>query len=344
MKVGIIGASGYVGEELVRLLRLHPYVKEIVLSTRDESIKNYGDVYPAFFHKKELILKNCPIDELSQEVDVMFMATPNGFAMKHVKEVGFNDVKVIDMSADYRLKDPLSYPKWYHMEHQQPQFLDNWEYGLCEWNRKAISQASNVANPGCYVTASLLGLLPLVKEGLIKESLIIDAKSGVSGAGKSLTSTTHFVECNESLMAYKVGEHRHTPEIEENLNRYGSKDFTVQFTPHLIPMNRGIHATMYCDLLHNEKEDTLRALYKWYYKESAFVRILPKGRFPNTKWVRGSNYCDIGLHLDQRTGKLIICSTLDNLVKGAAGQGVQNMNIMMGISETAGLEQLPLSL
>jgi N-acetyl-gamma-glutamyl-phosphate reductase len=288
------------------------------------------------------------LEELASQVDVIFTATPQGFLAGLLNEDILSKVKIVDLSADYRIKDVKIYEKWYGIEHKSPQFIDEAVYGLCEINRDKISKDTRlVANPGCYTTCSILTAYPMVKEGLIDvNTLIVDAKSGTSGAGRGAKVPNLFCEVNENMKAYGVANHRHTPEIEEQLGYAGNCEVTINFTPHLVPMNRGILVTEYASL--KKKADgslpsyeEIKAVYDKYYKAEKFVRVLEKGECPETKWVEGSNYVDINFVIDERTGRIIMMGALDNLVKGAAGQAVQNMNLMFGLKESTGLELVP---
>ena len=288
------------------------------------------------------------MEELASKVDVIFTATPQGFLAGVLTEEILSKVKIIDLSADFRLKDVKTYEKWYKIEHKSPQFIEEAVYGLCEINRDKVKGARLIANPGCYTTCSILTAYPLVKEGLIDpDTLIIDAKSGTSGAGRGAKLPNQFCEVNEHMKAYGVTNHRHTPEIEEQLGYAAGKEIVVNFTPHLVPMNRGILATEYATL--NKKADgtlptyeEVKAVYDKYYKNEKFVRVLEKDICPETKWVEGSNYVDVNFKIDERTGRIVMMGALDNLVKGAAGQAVQNMNLLFGFDEAEGLNLVPM--
>ena len=288
------------------------------------------------------------MEELASKVDVIFTATPQGFLAGVLTEEILSKVKIIDLSADFRIKDVKTYEKWYKIEHKSPQFIEEAVYGLCEINRDKVKGARLIANPGCYTTCSILTAYPLVKEGLIDpDTLIIDAKSGTSGAGRGAKLPNLFCEVNENMKAYGVTNHRHTPEIEEQLGYAAGKEIMVNFTPHLVPMNRGILATEYATL--NKKADgtlptyeEVKAVYDKYYKNEKFVRVLEKDICPETKWVEGSNYVDVNFKIDERTGRIVMMGALDNLVKGAAGQAVQNMNLLFGFDEAEGLNLVPM--
>lgn len=348
VKVGIIGATGYAGNELVRLLMGHKDVEIMWYGSRSYIDKKYAEVYQNMFEIVEDTCLDDNMEELASKVDVIFTATPQGFLAGVLTEEILSKVKIIDLSADFRIKDVKTYEKWYKIEHKSPQFIEEAVYGLCEINRDKVKGARLIANPGCYTTCSILTAYPLVKEGLIDpDTLIIDAKSGTSGAGRGAKLPNLFCEVNENMKAYGVTNHRHTPEIEEQLGYAAGKEIMVNFTPHLVPMNRGILATEYAAL--NRKADgtlptygEVKAIYDKYYKNEKFVRVLEKDICPETKWVEGSNYVDVNFKIDERTGRIIMMGTLDNLVKGAAGQAVQNMNLLFGFDEAEGLNLVPM--
>ena len=348
VKVGIIGATGYAGNELVRLLMGHKDVEIMWYGSRSYIDKKYAEVYQNMFEIVEDTCLDDNMEELASKVDVIFTATPQGFLAGVLTEEILSRVKIIDLSADFRIKDVRTYEKWYKIEHRSPQFIEEAVYGLCEINRDKIKGARLIANPGCYTTCSILTAYPLVKEGLIDpDTLIIDAKSGTSGAGRGAKLPNLFCEVNENMKAYGVTNHRHTPEIEEQLGYAAGKEIMVNFTPHLVPMNRGILATEYATL--NKKADgtlptyeEVKAVYDKYYKNEKFVRVLEKDICPETKWVEGSNYVDVNFKIDERTGRIVMMGALDNLVKGAAGQAVQNMNLLFGFDEAEGLNLVPM--
>ena len=348
IKAGIIGATGYAGGELVRLLSGHKDAEIIWYGSRSYIDKKYADVYQNMFRIVDDVCRDDDLEELAEQADVIFTATPQGYLAGLLTEEILKRVKIVDLSADYRIKDVAVYEKWYGIEHKSPQFIPEAVYGLCELNRNQITASTRlVANPGCYTTCSILTAYPLVKEGLIDvDTLIVDAKSGTSGAGRGAKVPNLFCEVNENIKAYGVASHRHTPEIEEQLGYAGNCEVVINFTPHLVPMNRGILVTEYAKL--KRKADgslpsweEIRAAYDRYYKEEKFVRVLEKGVCPETKWVEGSNYVDINFVIDERTGRIIMMGALDNLVKGAAGQAVQNMNLLFGLKESEGLELVP---
>ena len=348
VKVGIIGATGYAGNELVRLLMGHKDVEIMWYGSRSYIDKKYAEVYQNMFEIVEDTCLDDNMEELASKVDVIFTATPQGFLAGVLTEEILSRVKIIDLSADFRIKDVKTYEKWYKIEHKSPQFIEEAVYGLCEINRDKVKGARLIANPGCYTTCSILTAYPLVKEGLIDpDTLIIDAKSGTSGAGRGAKLPNLFCEVNENMKAYGVTTHRHTPEIEEQLGYAAGKEIVVNFTPHLVPMNRGILATEYATL--NKKADgtlptygEVKAIYDKYYKNEKFVRVLEKDICPETKWVEGSNYVDVNFKIDERTGRIVMMGALDNLVKGAAGQAVQNMNLLFGFDEAEGLNLVPM--
>lgn len=348
VKVGIIGATGYAGNELVRLLIGHKDVEIMWYGSRSYIDKKYAEVYQNMFEIVEDTCLDDNMEELASKVDVIFTATPQGFLAGVLTEEILSKIKIIDLSADFRIKDVRTYEKWYKIEHRSPQFIEEAVYGLCEINRDKVKGARLIANPGCYTTCSILTAYPLVKEGLIDpDTLIIDAKSGTSGAGRGAKLPNLFCEVNENMKAYGVTNHRHTPEIEEQLGYAAGKEIMVNFTPHLVPMNRGILATEYAAL--NRKADgtlptygEVKAIYDKYYKNEKFVRVLEKDICPETKWVEGSNYVDVNFKIDERTGRIVMMGALDNLVKGAAGQAVQNMNLLFGFDEAEGLNLVPM--
>lgn len=348
IKAGIIGATGYAGAELVRILTGHKDVRVVWYGSRSYIDQNYSSVYGNMFQLVDEKCMDDDMDELADAVDVIFTATPQGLCASLVNDEILNKVKIIDLSADFRLKDVAVYETWYGIEHKSPQYIEEAVYGLCEINREKIRPARLIANPGCYTTCSILTAYPLVKEGLIDpHTLIIDAKSGTSGAGRGAKLPNLFCEVNENIKAYGVASHRHTPEIEEQLGYAYGESITINFTPHLVPMNRGILATEYALLIRKADGslptyEEIKAVYDRYYADEKFVRVLERDVCPETKWVEGSNYTDIGFKIDERTGRIIMMGALDNLVKGAAGQAVQNMNLLFGLPEDEGLDLVPL--
>ncbi|WP_027408944.1 N-acetyl-gamma-glutamyl-phosphate reductase [Anoxybacteroides tepidamans] len=341
MNVAIIGATGYGGAELLRFLQHHPYVNECMLySSSQDGI----DLSLSFPHVGEgKTLRKIDIEQIAATSDAVFLATPPGVSSELAPLLIERGIKVIDLSGDFRLKDGTLYEKWYKRQAANDVYLKQAVYGLTEWNREHIREAQLLSNPGCYPTATLLGLAPLVKNRFIEEqSIIVDAKSGVSGAGRQASLNTHFSEVNESVKIYKVNEHQHIPEIEQMLTEWNERIQPITFSTHLIPMTRGIMATIYAKAKTDLSLEMLVDLYKTSYETSTFVRIRQAGQFPATKEVYGSNYCDIGIAYDERTGRVTVVSVIDNLVKGAAGQSIQNFNLMMGWDETSGLLFAPI--
>ena len=343
IRVGIIGATGYAGGELVRILSGHKDAEIKWYGSRSYIDQKYADVYRNMFQIVDAVCMDDNMEELASQVDVIFTATPQGLCASLVNEDILSKTKIIDLSADFRLKDVKVYEEWYKIEHKAPQFIEEAVYGLCEVNRESVKGARLVANPGCYTTCSILTAYPLAKEGIIDmDTLIIDAKSGTSGAGRGAKVQNLFCEVNENMKAYGVASHRHTPEIEEQLGYAAGKPVVLSFTPHLVPMNRGILATEYAKLTRDVSWEDVKAVYDKYYGNEKFIRVLDRDVCPETKWVEGSNYVDIGFKIDPRTNRIIMMGAIDNLVKGAAGQAVQNMNLMFGLKESEGLELVPL--
>jgi len=340
IKVGIVGGTGYTGVELLRLLAQHPMVELKAVTSRTEAGMLVSQMYPNLRGRVDLPFSEPTLESLGA-CDVVFFATPNGVAMKQVPELLAQGVKVIDLAADFRLKDPAEWQQWYGMPHTSPDLLAEAVYGLPEVNREAIKTARLVANPGCYPTAVQLGFLPLLKAGLIdSQSLIADAKSGVSGAGRKAEVATLLCEAGDSFKAYGVAGHRHLPEIKQGLATMSGASVGLTFVPHLLPMIRGIHATLYARLSADVSD--IQALYEQTYQNEAFVDVLPAGSHPETRSVRGANMCRMAVHRPQGGDTVVILSVIDNLVKGAAGQAVQNMNIMCGLPETTGLNHIAL--
>lgn len=343
IKAGIIGATGYAGGELVRLLAGHKEAEVIWYGSRSYIDKKYAEVYQNMFRIVEDKCLDDNMEELAEQADVIFTATPQGFCASMMKEEILAKTRVIDLSADYRIKDVEVYEKWYGIEHKSPQFIEEAVYGLCEVNREDIKKARLVANPGCYTTCSILTAYPLAREGIIDMStLIIDAKSGTSGAGRGAKVPNLYCEVNENIKAYGVASHRHTPEIEEQLGYAAKEKVALSFTPHLVPMNRGILVTEYASLKKEVTYEDVKSVYDKYYGNERFIRFLDEEVCPETKWVEGSNYVDINVKIDTRTNRIIMMGAIDNLVKGAAGQAVQNMNLMFGLAESEGLELVPM--
>jgi N-acetyl-gamma-glutamyl-phosphate reductase len=343
IKAGIIGSTGYAGVEIVRLLLQHKEVEIAWYGSRSYIDKKYYEVFQNMFRIVDAKCMDDNMEELSDAVDVIFTATPQGLCASLVNEEVLKKVKIIDLSADFRIKDVATYEKWYGIEHKSPEFIDEAVYGLCEINRDKVRDARLIANPGCYPTCTTLSIYPLLKEGLIEpNSIIVDAKSGTSGAGRGAKVNNLFCEVNENIKAYGVATHRHTPEIEEQLGYAAGEKVYINFTPHLVPMNRGILITAYANLKKKVNYEDVKAIYDKYYDKEQFVRVLDKDVPPETRWVEGSNYVDVNFKIDDRTNRVIMMGAMDNLIKGAAGQAVQNMNIMFGFPENEGLMQVPM--
>ncbi len=339
IKAAVIGATGYSGATLISILANHKDVEIVSLTSKSYVGKKFSDIYKNFKGIVELELEEQNLLEISKKADVIFVCLPHGIASSEVTQEVLNNSKVIDLGADFRLKDKNCYEAWYKVEHKGEDVLAGAVYGLPEWNKEKIKTAKLIANPGCYATASILTVAPLLKEGLVNSNdIVIDAKSGVSGAGRSLDLSVHFCECNETIKPYKIATHRHTPEIEQVLSDISGANVLLNFQPHLVPMNRGILACAYLKPTKDVSLDELKEVYKKYYKNKAFIRVLEGDEAPETKWTKGSNYCDINVFKDSRTGRILAFGALDNLVKGAAGQAVQNMNIMFNLDETSGLK------
>ena len=342
IKVGIIGSTGYAGGELARLLLQRDDIEIKWYGSRSYIGQKYASLYPNMY---KIVDEECMDDnmkELAGQVDVVFTATTQGLCASLVDEEILSKVKIIDLSADFRIKDVSVYEEWYKLTHASPQFLEEAVYGLPEVNRERVKKARLIANPGCFPTCSFLSVYPLVKEGLVDpDTIIIDAKSGTSGAGRGAKMDSLYCEVNENIKAYGVGTHRHTPEIEEQLSYAAGRPVTISFTPHLVPMNRGILVTAYGSLTKEVTYEEVRAVYDKYYKDEFFVRVLEKDVVPQTRWVEGSNFADVNFKIDPRTRRIVMMGAIDNMVKGAAGQAIQNMNLMFGLPENTGLKQIP---
>jgi N-acetyl-gamma-glutamyl-phosphate reductase len=341
MKAGVVGASGYTGIELVRILLNHPDIELEYISSESFAGQKLSDIYPhlGMNFDKELEMFNC--NEALNRCEVLFLALPHGYSSGVAAE-GYKKGKlIIDLGADFRLKKIESYLQWYKTEHQAPELLGNAVYGLPELYKESIKGAKIIANPGCYPTSAILALAPLLSHNLIDfKGIIIDSKSGVSGAGRKASEKTHFNSVADSIAPYSVAEHRHTPEIEQELSLVAGEEVTVTFTPQLAPINRGILSNCYATLKTKIDDSELRAIYKEYYADAPFISILPPGRWPHTKWVAGSNNCFLNFKIDYRNDRVVVTSVIDNLIKGASGQAVQNMNIALGIEETKGLNRI----
>lgn len=343
IKVGIIGATGYTGVELVRILNTHPEAEVVAMSSHSHAGKAFHHIYPDKTSIMEDTLEVQDPAKMFAKVDVVFMALPHGHAVSVAREGLSQGKPIIDLGADFRFKDKAVYEKWYKVEHTGEDILPLSHYCLPEINRDEVPGTRIVGNPGCYPTSVILGLSPLLRRGWIDpQRIIIDAKSGVSGAGRKMAQGSHFCEVNDSIKAYGVGTHRHTPEIEEQLGKVAGEKVLVNFTPHLVPMSRGILSTMVADLVEDVTQEQLQEAYRESYDAEPFVQLLQEGTFPSTKWVYGSNQCHIQVQKDERTGRVIVVSAIDNLVKGAAGQAVQNMNLLFGLEETMGLMMPPM--
>ena len=343
IRVGIIGATGYAGGELVRLLLGHREAEIVWYGSRSYVDQKYADIYQNMFQLVDAACLDDNMESMAEQVDVIFTATPQGLCTSLVNEEILHKVKIIDLSADFRIKDVKVYEKWYGMEHKAPQYIEEAVYGLCEINREAVKKARLIANPGCYPTCSFLSVYPLVKEGLVDpHTIIIDAKSGTSGAGRGAKVDNLFCEVNENIKAYGVAGHRHTPEIEEQLSLAAGEPVLINFTPHLVPMQRGILVTAYASLKKDVSYEEVKAVYDRYYEKEYFIRVLNKDVCPQTRWVEGSNFVDVNFKIDPRTKRIILMGAMDNLVKGAAGQAVQNMNLLFGLDEAEGLRMAPL--
>ncbi|KMK74828.1 N-acetyl-gamma-glutamyl-phosphate reductase [Alkalihalobacillus pseudalcaliphilus] len=342
MRIGIVGATGYGGSDLLRLLHQHPEINEIVVYSSSQEGMNIHESYPHLSGIYEQRLEDIHTEKMAEQVDAVFFATPPGVSANLSLELANLGLQIIDLSGDLRLKNRELYQSWYKREAASQAIIDRAVYGLPEWNKEQIKEATVISNPGCYPTATLLGLAPLIKHNLIQlDSIIIDAKSGTSGAGRSPSAMTHFSEMNENFKAYQINKHKHIPEIEQVLKGWDEQVAPITFQPHLVPMVRGIMATIYVQANEGLTEQDLRTLYNESYQSAPFVRVRPEGVFPATKEVYGSNYCDIGIGFDERTQRITVISVIDNVVKGAAGQSIQNLNIMNGWDEQAGLKIVP---
>lgn len=338
IKAAVLGATGYAGIELVRLLSNHPEVSIEILGSKSFEGKKISEVYQNFGHILEKECENLDLEKV-KKCDVAFTALPHGASKEVIPKLLEQGVKVIDLSGDYRYDDPKVYEQWYKEPHSSPELLKESVYGLCELHREKIKKARLIGNPGCYTTCSILGAAPLLKNKTgDTKNIIIDAKSGVTGAGRGLSLAYHFCECTENTKAYKIATHRHTSEIEQELSNIAGENIMLSFTPHLIPQKRGILSTIYINLTKPCTTAEIISMYKEFYKNEFFIRIKEEGELPETKHVAGSNFVDIGIVVDKRLNRAVIVSTLDNIVKGAAGQAIQNMNLIFGLDETTGLK------
>ena len=338
LRISIVGGSGYTGSELIRILSGHPEVEISALTSERFVGMRCSDVFPFLRGQSDITFTKFSAEEISEKSDIVFLALPHKEAMAVAPLFLEKGKKVIDLSADYRIKDKNIYKDWYFETHQNPELLEDAVYGLPELHRENIKKANLIANPGCYATSIILGLAPLVKNGLVEAgSIVIDSKSGISGAGRKPEQHFHFPEAYNSVRGYNVVGHRHIPEIEQELGLFADSPVTISFVPHVVPMARGILSTIFANAAKTLSTEELIALYQDFYQDEVFIRVLDKGKLPDTHSVVGSNFCDIGLEVDTRNNRFIVLSALDNLVKGASGQAVQNMNILCGFSEDTGL-------
>ncbi len=344
IKVGVLGATGYTGQELMRILYQHKAVTINKILSDTYKDKEYQYIYRNFTGFSHKICEEINWETLTDDIDLLFSALPYGILMQHLTEDMMRRVKIIDIGVDYRLMDNDAYKRYYGKEHQSIELVRHFTYGLSEWNKEHINMSKHIANPGCYATAAQLALLPLIKEKVIERDIIVDGKCGLSGSGRTLTIGTHFAEANESAKAYKLNNHPHGFEITKGIEYFTDEKVALTFTPHIVPMQRGMLLTAYLQLKTSIDYDTVRNIYDNYYKDMTFIRILDKGIYVETKWVKNSNVCHINFEINNDTGKLIVVTAIDNLIKGAAGQAVQNMNIMLGLPENTGLEDIPICL
>lgn len=338
IKAAVLGATGYAGIELVRILSSHPEVKLEILGSHSFDGQPISEVYGNFAHVLDLTCEELDLDKVA-ECDVAFTALPHGASKDVIPSLIEKGLKVIDLSGDFRYDDIEVYEKWYNQKHSSPELLEESVYGLCELYRDKVKNARLIGNPGCYTTCSILGAYPILKSGIGKsDNIIVDAKSGVTGAGRGLGLAYHFCECTENTKAYKIATHRHTSEIEQELSKAANEEVMISFTPHLIPQKRGILSTIYVNLNKPCTTEEIVELYKEFYKDEYFVRVKDAGKLPETKHVAGSNFVDIGVVVDERLNRAVIVSAIDNIFKGAAGQAVQNMNLMFGLDEKTGID------
>lgn len=343
VKAAIIGGTGYGSIELIRLINRHPYLEVGTVVSSSQAGRSLTDTYPHLSNIMEQPMEAFDADHLSEQHDIVFLATPSGVSKNLIPQLLDKGVKCIDLSGDFRLRSAAEYESWYKHSPADETYLKQATYGLSEIYPEKIKTSKLIANPGCYATATTLGLLPIIKSELADyKSIIIDGKSGVSGAGRGLSLSSHYAEINENITAYKLGKHQHIPEIEQVLSDESGSPITITFTTHLVPMTRGIMCTIYVNLKDTVTIKEVHQIYDGFYKNMSFVRIRPMGNVPATKEVIGSNYCDIGLHVDPRTNRLTVISVIDNLVKGAAGQAIQNANLVNGWDERTGLNDMPI--
>lgn len=340
-QAAVLGGTGYTGVELLSLLNAHPHVETVFVSSESSAGKMISDIHPQLANQVDIKLEKMDIANIPASVDIVFCALQHGRSVPVVAELLEKQFRVIDLSADFRLKEAELYDQWYGLDHAHKDLLQSAVYGLPELYAENIKNTNLVANPGCYPTSVILALAPLFKKQVVElNNIIIDSKSGVSGAGRVPKQPFHFPDCTENFKAYRVASHQHTPEIEQELSFIAGESLMVTFTPHLVPMIRGIFSTIYLELKEKYDENELTETYKNFYRDSYFIRIMDNQILPETRFVRGSNFCDIAIRIDKRTNKAIVISAIDNLVKGASGQAVQNMNIMLGLPEVTGLGQL----
>ncbi|KYH34029.1 N-acetyl-gamma-glutamyl-phosphate reductase [Clostridium tepidiprofundi DSM 19306] len=342
VNVGILGATGYTGLELIRLLENHKEVKIKKILSRAYCGRKYSYVYRNFAGFEDKYCEDLDWDTVADGVDILFSALPYGVLMEKLTDNIMKDVNIIDVGVDYRFMNKKEYSKYYGKEHKSIELADKFVYGLSEWNEENIKNSRYVANPGCYASVVQIALLPLIKEGLIEEDLIVDGKCGLSGGGRSLTVGTHYVEANESIKAYRINNHPHAQEIKKGIEYFTGKRVNLTFTPHLVPMQRGMLITAYAQLKHKIEHEKIREMYNKYYYDKKFIQILDKGIYVETKWVKNSNMCHINFEINEETNKLIVVAAIDNLIKGASGQAIQNMNIMYGFEQSMGLNCIPI--
>lgn len=339
ISASIVGATGYVGEELVRILSGHEYTKIVSVTSQNYIGQKIQDVFPNLNKKIDLCCEELNIKKIGEESDIIFLSLPHGHSAAFTKDLLPYSKKVIDMGADFRFDSKDVYEEWYKVEHKAPELIEEAVYGLPELNKSKIKESKIIGNPGCYPTSIILGLAPVLTSGIVEgDSIISDSKSGISGAGRAASVGNLFSEIYGNTKAYNIAQHRHVPEINQELSKLFNSEVSITFSPHVVPQSRGILSTIYCKLKGSHSLEEILSLYNDFYKDSLFVRVMDKGVLPQTKWVCGSNYCDIGLALDKKNNRLVIVSAIDNLVKGAAGQAVQNMNIMFGLPEDTGLK------
>ncbi|MFO7760349.1 MAG: N-acetyl-gamma-glutamyl-phosphate reductase [Thermodesulfobacteriota bacterium] len=343
IRTGIIGVSGYAGGELARIVHQHDGIELTVATSRQYSGRKLSEIYPNLKGTTDLVCENLSPKEVAERADFLFTAVPSHTAMEIIPPLLEAGKKVVDLSADFRFDSATVYEKWYGRSHSAEEYLKEAVYGLPEINRSSIASARLVANPGCYSTSIILGLVPLLKLDLINlRSIVADSKSGASGAGRGAKTAHLFCEVTDGVRAYAIGRHRHTPEIEQELAKLAGRDMTISFSPHLLPLSRGINSTIYAEMKDKMSQEDIAKIYNKNYADEFFIRLCESGIFPATQNVRGSNFCDIGFQTDPRTGRIVVLSVIDNLVKGASGQAVQNMNLMCGFREETGLDIVPL--